>query len=297
MKTKAEYRTLLLICFLIRFFMPFSSLEAQSYQDVSLDSPLEADIDQYIKQLRESQTLAPTDRTSFVVYDISNRKKIVSINEDHPRIAASLIKVFVMLAYFHQVEQGAISHTELNRSHLRRMIQVSSNPSTNYFIKLLGGASNVNRILHKNYPDFEQTQIVEYIPEGGRTYRNTTSAKDLTTFYTKLWFDRLPYTSEMKHYLGLPNRDRIATDTFIPAVKVYDKTGTVYSMVGDSGILLIDAQEGQKAYIFTGIIEDRTKINARNRSASFSSWVRNRANILRRVSEKVYQDMCERNLL
>jgi beta-lactamase class A len=282
------------------FLMPFSALAAVSHSQTrssSLDSPLEAEIDQYIKQLRQSKQLAHTDRTSFVVYDIDNKKKIVSINEDQPRIAASLIKVFVMLAYFHQVEQKLVNHTEQNRIHLARMIQVSSNPSTNYFIKLLGGPRNVNRILHANYPEFKQTRIVEYIPRGGRTYRNTTSAKDLTTFYTKLWTDRLPYASKMKHYLGLPNRDRMVTNTSIPAIEVYNKTGTVYSMVGDSGVLLSQIAGGrQRAYVFTGLIEDRSKINVRKRYAPFASWVRNRANILRRVSEKVYQYMYVRGL-
>jgi beta-lactamase class A len=104
----------------------------------SLDSRLEADIDRYIKKLRKRGILLKTDRTSFVVFDISKQKKVVSINQDEPMMAASLIKNFVMLAYFHQVKRNRLRHTNLNRMHLRRMIQKSSNPSTNYFLRLLG---------------------------------------------------------------------------------------------------------------------------------------------------------------
>jgi beta-lactamase class A len=264
-------------------------------QPAKLDSRLEAKIDRYIKSLRQGNTLSVTDRTSFVVYDISMQKKVVSINEDDFRMAASLIKNFVMLAYFHQVKYNRLQHTNTNRIHLRRMIQNSSNSSTNYFIRLLGGPSKVTRILTHNYSYFDRTRIVEYIPSGGRTYRNMTSAHDLNRFYNQLWLGNLPYSDKMKYYLGLPNRDRIYTDTCIPqGVKVYDKTGTVYGMVGDSGILVIkDPKGSERAYAFTGMIEDRTRTRSSNRTQSFSSWVSTRCDILRRVSEGVYEYIYE----
>ncbi|HIE29479.1 TPA: hypothetical protein EYP66_19595 [Candidatus Poribacteria bacterium] len=260
-----------------------------------IDSRLEADIDRYIKRLRQRGVLKKTERTSFVVYDISKQKKVVSINEDEPRMAASLIKNFVMLAYFHQVKRNRLKHTDINRMHLRRMIQWSSNPSTNYFIRLLKGPRNVTRILTRNYPYFEQTRIVEYIPKGGRTYRNTTSAHDLNRFYNQLWLGNLPYSEKMKYYLGLPNWDRIYKNTCIPSgVRVYNKTGTVYGMVGDSGVLVIKDPKGrQKVYAFTGMIEDKTKTHYGNRTQSLSSWVNTRSNILRRVSEIVYEYIYE----
>jgi len=261
----------------------------------SLDSRLEADVDRYVKKLRQRGILSKTDQTSFVVYDISKQKKAVSINEDESRMAASLIKNFVMLAYFHQVKYGRLKHTDTNRTHLRRMIQNSSNPSTNYFLRLLGGPQNVTRILTRNYSYFEQTRLVEYIPNRGRTYRNKTSAHDLNRFYNQLWLGNLPYSEKMKYYLGLPNWDRIYKNTCIPSgVRVYNKTGTVYGMVGDSGILVIKDPKGrQRAYAFTGMIEDKTKTNYGNRTQSWSAWVNTRSNTLRRVSEIVYEYIYE----
>jgi beta-lactamase class A len=267
----------------------------QETRSSSIDSRLEAEIDRYIKHLRQRGRLKTTDKTSLVVYDISKGKKIVSINEDQPRMAASLIKNFVMLAYFHEVFHRRQTHTDINRAHLRRMIQRSSNPSTNYFIRLLGGPRNITRILRNNYPYFEQTHIVEYIPAGGRTYRNVTSAHDLNRFYNQLWLSNLPYASKMKYYLGLPNGDRIYNDTCIPIdVRVYNKTGTVYGLVGDSGILVINDPLGnRRAYVFTGLIEDTTKTRVSHRKEPFSSWVNRRADILRRVSEGVYEYIYE----
>ena len=43
--------------------------------DITVDSNLEADIDRYIKGLRFKGVLASTDRTSFVVYDVTKQKK------------------------------------------------------------------------------------------------------------------------------------------------------------------------------------------------------------------------------
>ena len=262
---------------------------------ITSDSNLEASIDRYVKVLRNRGVLANTDRTSFVVYDATKQKKVVSINQDQTMMAASLIKNFVMLAYFHEVKHKRLEHTNKNRQQLRRMIQNSANTSTNYFIRLLGGPSGVARILKWNYPYFKQTRIVEYIPAGGRTYRNMTSAHELNVFYNQLWLGNLPYSNKMKYYLGLPNGDRMHDRTCLPPnVRVYHKTGTVYGLVGDSGILAITDSEGkQRAYIFTGMIEDQTKTSNHNRSEAFGVWVQRRSNTLRRVSEAVYEYIYE----
>ena len=284
-RVRVCWTALLVILIGTACFLPIGVAHA-----TNIDSPLEASIERFIKRYRRSRQLASTERTSFVVYDISRQKKLVSINEDQPRMAASLIKNFVMLAYFHEVKQGRKAHTNYNRAQLRKMIQKSSNPATNYFIRLLGGPRRVQRILKTNYRYFQQTRIVEYIPAGGRTYRNMTSAHDLNRFYVQLWRGNLPFSEKMKWYLKLPNGDYIFKKTRIPAsVKVYNKTGTVYGLVADSGVLVFrDAKGRARPYVFTGMIQDRTKTNRRNRYQSFGAWVTRRANILRRVSEKAY---------
>lgn len=274
-----------------------TSRNTSSKYGSTIDSPLEDDFDRYIKSQRRRKILAGTDRTSFVVYDISQNKKIVSINEDRQMMAASIIKNFVMLAYFHEVKYGRQKHTAVNKGNLRAMIRYSSNPSTNYFIKLLGGPARVNQILRSNYPYFKQTQIVELIPPSGRTYRNMTSARDLSTFFLRLWQGKLPHSEKMKWYFKLKNGDYIYKQTYIPAsVEVYNKTGTVYGLVGDGGVLVLrDPQGRARPYIFIGLMEDRTKTNRGNRWQSFYDWKNRRAYILRRLSEQAYKYIYEKH--
>ncbi|MCG9130826.1 serine hydrolase [Candidatus Poribacteria bacterium] len=291
----------LLVCCSLSFLFPIFISAAGTYRNIprkyqsTIDSPLEADFERYIKSRRSRRVLATTDRTSFVVYDISKDKKLVSINEDRQMMAASLIKNFVMLAYFHEVKYGRQRHTDVNKGKLRAMIQWSSNAETNYFIRLLGGPAKVNRILKSNYPYFKQTRIVERIPYGGRTYKNMTSARDLSTFFLKLWQGKLPHSDKMKWYFKLKNGDYIFKQTYIPAsVAVYNKTGTVYGLVGDGGVLVFPDPKGRsRPYIFIGMIEDRTKTNTRNRWQSFFTWKNRRSYILRRLSEQAYKYILE----
>ena len=294
---------ILLICWSVALLLPILTALAGTSRNIpskyrsTIDSPLEANFESYIKSRRSRKTLAATDRTSFVVYDISKGKKIVSINEDRQMMAASLIKNFVMLAYFHEVKYGRQKHTAVNKGNLRNMIRYSSNPSTNYFIRLLGGPARVNKILRNNYPYFNRTRIVEYIPYGGRTYKNMTSARDLSTFFLRLWQGKLPHSEKMKWYFKLKNGDYIYKQTYIPtSVTVYNKTGTVYGLVGDGGVLVLrDPQGRARPYIFIGLMEDRTKTNRRNRWESFYDWKNRRAYILRRLSEQAYKYIYEKH--
>ena len=291
----------ILICCTMVLLFPIDRAPAGEYWSIpskfrgTIDSPLEASFELYIKNRRNRRVLSTTDRTSFVVYDISKNKKVVSINEDRQMMAASLIKNFVMLAYFHEVRHGRQTHTNINRGHLRAMIQRSSNPSTNYFIRLLGGPTRVTRILKVNYPYFKETQIVEYIPRGGRTYKNMTSARDLGTFFLRLWQGKLPHSEKMKWYFKLKNGDYIFKRTYIPSsVMVYNKTGTVYGLVGDGGILVLRDPRGKlRPYVFIGLMEDRTKTNRKNRWQSFATWRNQRTYILRRLSERAYKYIYE----
>ena len=292
--------TLLISCS-VGLLLPTFTLSAATYRNIpsklqkTIDSPLEANFEQHIKRQRSRRVLSTNDRTSFVVYDISKNKKLVSINENRQMMAASLIKNFVMLAYFHEVRHGRQTHTSANKSHLKAMIQWSSNPSTNYFIRRLGGPARVNRILQANYPYFKQTKVVEYIPRAGRTYKNMTSARDLSMFCIQLWKGRLPYSQKMKYYLKLKNGDYIFKKTYIPSsVAVYNKTGTVYGLVGDGGVLVLrDPQGRARPYVFVGMIEDRTKTNRKNRWQSFAMWRNRRTYILRRLSEQAYKYIYE----
>ena len=72
----------------------------------AIDSELEGQIEHYIKSLRSKGIIRGDERTAWLVYDFTSGKKLVSINEDTTLQAASMIKPFLALAFFHQVKAG-----------------------------------------------------------------------------------------------------------------------------------------------------------------------------------------------
>ncbi len=254
-----------------------------------VNSPLEARMDAFIKEKRASGFLKQTDEISVTVYDITKNNKYASINEDKKRMAASTIKDFVMLAMFHQIKSQQINYTPRIKQLLENSIQHSSNIATNNLMKFLGGPSRIQNILATYYPFFNETKVVEYIPPQGRTYRNITSTHDLSIFYNQMWHNNLPYSAEMRRILNLPKKDRLFDGTCIPkGTRVLNKTGTVYGLVADSGILIMKGNKGDShPYIVNVIIEDKTKPHARNRKGA-GSWTRRRSDFIRELSEGVY---------
>ena len=254
-----------------------------------VDSPLESRMDSFIKDLRHTKHLHPTDSISVTVYDIGYGRKVVSINEDVRRMAASTIKDYVMLAVFKQIENKNLNYTPNIRRLLQMSIQHSSNSATNSLMHILGGPQQVNNILSKYFSFFKDTRIVEYIPSGGRTYKNTTSTHDLSIFYNQLWAGNLPHANEMKRYLSLPKHDRIFDGTCIPTgTRVLNKTGTVYGLVADSGILVMKDDKGNThPYIINVVIEDKTKPHSKDRREA-GRWTKYRSDLIRELSEGAY---------
>ncbi|MBI2655994.1 serine hydrolase [Candidatus Woesearchaeota archaeon] len=274
----------------------------------AIDSPLESRIDAYVKARRRSGYLSNTDQFSITVYDIEHDRKLVSINEDTRRMAASTIKNFVMLAVFDQIDEGRISYNQRLRDRvMRRDLTVKDllesiisykydppggsrigNRHTNMLIDLFGGSARLNAIIQK-YGLFSETRIVEKIPPDGRTYRNTTSTHDLNIFYNQMWHNELPQSVEMRRILGLhkKNGSRVFNGTCIPDdVLQYTKSGYVYGVNADSGILVMrDARGNPHPYAISVMIEDKTKPYSRRR---IPGWGRRRSELIRDISEGVY---------
>ena len=257
--------------------------------------PLEIKIEKTIKGLRRRGAIAGNERTSWSIYDFTSGIKLVSINEDKSMQAASMIKPFVAQAFFiqHTANPTRYPYTKNEKYLLERMIRYSNNPATNKVIDIIGKRSKrasrpgkVERVLKSYSPGlFKHTSIVEYIPRGGKTYRNTASAHDYSRFLYAMWNNDLPLADEIKYYMGLPNKDRISTGVpNIPkSVKVYDKTGSTSRMCGDMGIVVAKDRNGNEfPYTFIGMI-DRSR-----RSGSYTRWIRTRSNVLREISALTY---------
>lgn len=248
---------------------------------------LETAVEDYIAQLRQTGRLAADERTGWSVYDLTTGEKLVTINEDDQFQAASLIKPFIATAFFHKVKNGDFIYGPKSRRHMRRMIQHSNNRSTNWVIRQIGGPAAVQRILQENYPViFQETQFVEYIPVGGRTYRNKASVHDYSRFLHALWNEEIPGANEIQRLMALPGSNRIykaARD--IPAgTRVYNKTGSTARLCGDMGILIVKGPDGRSyPYIVVGVIEKQHK------AKNYRSWIRSRGDIIGDISDIVYR--------
>jgi len=247
---------------------------------------LSAAVDREIKEMRRQGLVAPDERTAWSVYDFTTGKKLVGINEDVQFQAASLIKPFVALAFFHRVDNDELIYGPRSRRHMERMIRYSSNRSTNWVMRHVGGPAGVQRILKRHYSGiFQNTSIVEYIPANGRTYRNKASAHDYSRFLYVLWNESIPYAREIKRLMALSGPDRIysGADAIPKGTRVYNKTGSTARLCGDIGILVVKGRNGREyAYTLVGIIEKK------GRASNYSAWIRSRGDVIRQVSNLVY---------
>jgi beta-lactamase class A len=211
-------------------------------------STLESQVDRLVKRQRARRQIWPDEQTSWSVYDFTGRKKLVSINEDVPRQAASMIKPFVAQAFFYTLQErrGRLRYTGAIRDIMEQMICDSSNTATNEIMDLVSrynggnGPRDVERVLKRHAGGvFQQTRIVERIPANGRTYRNLASAHDYSRFLWALWHDRMPHCHEVRELMSIPNHDRITRRVRgMPAnVRVYDKTGSTAMLCGNMGII------------------------------------------------------------
>ena len=265
---------------------------------------LEYQVNGYIQKLRRAGRIPSDERTAWSVYDFATGSKLVSINENEPLQAASMIKPFLAQAYFfrHRRDSHRYPYDRLVQLKMEEMIRDSDNAAADFFINRVGTGHPVHQrprvvedVLKHNARDiFRQTSIVQFIPHNGRAYLNKASAHDYSRFLYAMWKDRLPYAGHIKHYMGLPNRDRIkdGAEKVPYSAKLYHKTGTTAHVCGDMGILVAKSRNGHSyPYTFIGIIQKD------DRALDYGSWMRDRGDVIREVSDLVYSYMRKRHNL
>ncbi|TBR18347.1 serine hydrolase [bacterium] len=254
---------------------------------------LEALLEERVRDLRKRGRLAPDERTAWTVYDFTTGEELVSINEDLKLQAASLIKPFVALAFLHEVKSGRKAYEAGDLRRLERMIQHSDNAATNAVMRELGGPAAVAKLLRTAYPGLApDLDLVEYIPPGGRTYRNRASARDYSRYLLAMWRGELPYSEELKRLMALPKRDRLYTGARdVPGdTGVLSKTGSTRHLCGDMGVMLARTEDGREyPYAVVGLIEK--KAPARH----YLSWLHSRGDVIREISGLVYKGIGERH--
>jgi beta-lactamase class A len=172
---------------------------------------------------------------------------------------------------------------------MERMIQHSDNEATNWFMRQVGGPARCQALLKKEYgPLVRRVNICEYIPPGGKTYRNSAQPTDYIAYLKALWQHRLPHSREMLRVMALPGRDRIYWGTQLPkGTQVYNKTGTTAHLCGDMGIIVPPGKR-QAPYIIVGIVQRPSK------PKDFKHWMVSGGNVIRDFSTLVYREMQDR---
>jgi beta-lactamase class A len=261
---------------------------------LSASNTFEKTIESYINSLRSKGKISRDEATGWMVYDLASDKPIVDINADYAFQAASMIKPFVALAFFHQAKNGKFIYGPRSRRKMEAMIQRSNNSATNWIMRQVGGPAACERILKKYYSHiFKKTEITEYIPANGRTYRNKALPSDYVRFLRALWNKELPYGKEIRRLMALPGRDRLYHGTPIPqGTLVYNKTGSTAHLCGDMGILVPKTRNGGRyPYVIVGIIERRS------RPSDYGRWMDSRSKVIRQVSTLVYKEMKKEHML
>jgi len=249
---------------------------------------IEQNIESYINGLRRKGKIGKDESTGWMVYDLASDEAIVDINADQAFQAASMIKPFIALAFFNQVKRGKFKYGPRSRRYMEAMIQRSSNSATNWVMRQAGGPAACAKILRNQYGHiFKKTEIIEYIPTNGRTYKNKALPSDYVRFLRALWNKQLPYGKELRRLMALPGRDRLYHGTPIPqGTLVYNKTGSTAHLCGDMGILVPKTRKGGRyPYVVVGIIERES------RPGNYGRWMASRSKVIRQVSTLVYKEM------
>ena len=248
----------------------------------------------FLQEQKEKGRIRRQERTAWVAYDLTRDVYLVSVNAQRPFQAASMIKPFVALAFFHQVDAGKLRYTAEHRRMMEAMIQHSSNSATNWFMRQVGGPGPCESILKRSYGRiFRQVRIREYIPGDGRTYVNSAPPSEYVHFLRALWKEQLPYAREMLRLMSLPGPDRIFYGTELPnGTLVYNKTGTTARLCGDMGILAPMSKNGKRVpYAIVGIVEGPA------RAEDYKQWMASSGGAIRDFSTLVYEAMKQKHNL
>ncbi len=258
---------------------------------------LETSIRMYLRDLHRCRILLRYDRARVLVYDY-RRCKLVAIRQNTRTSAASLIKPFVMFGVYYRERQRGYRAYEFPRRlqrHVNRMMRVSNNYSTNYLIRHYLGDGSARRGL--NYLNklirrfgYTRTRFLEMIPRGGRTYRNYTSARDLSKLLFHIYRNKAVSRTFSKKMMKVmvhsrDNRGKTPYLRYQYDIRAATKTGYTRRTNGVAGIVLDgDGLRHSAVYNFV-IILSRPLI----RGANEWKWRRATTPIIQRISEMTYR--------
>ena len=198
--------------------------------------------------------------------------RVAEVNGDHMMYAASLPKIGILLAAFHDIELGRLTLDGATRDSLTQMIRVSSNTEATRMLNRVG-KRRVNRILQSSPYRLYDPLVNGGIWVGKEYARGTAFERDplhnishgatamqAARFYYLLDSGQLAspaLTREMKTMLSEPEIDH----KFVKAlrtrpVRMYRKSGTWRQFHADS-IMVESAVPGERGkYVLVALAED-----------------------------------------
>ncbi len=285
-----------------RAVMTKPSLKSKS--EVRPKSELQTEVEAQIATLRRRNQLKKADEVSVLVQDLDSGKTLVGINPDQQRMAASLVKTYVMLASYDKLSRGAKPPARLERD-IRAMIQHSNNGATNRVIRFVGGPEEVDKIV-KRY-GFQHTEVVEEIPPNHKTYKNKTSASDLNKLLTQIHGGQLinqRYSAMMLDHLDSYEESRIERIAELgnqiarfegelsdrkKTLNLAGKTGYVFGLNGEATRVTFRTPTGKRHYNFIAIVQNK-EVRTIPR-ASELDWIPPTSGAIRDIFRRVHRHM------
>lgn len=237
--------------------------------------PLEQEVTSLKQTLQSLASKQPQLNPGAFIVDLDSGK-YVSLKGEQAFSAASMIKVPILIAFFHAWDEGKVrldeplkmtedvkvgeagrmQYAPLGTEYLAletaaQMIIISDNTATNMIIKRLGGKEALNELFAEW--GLEKTRIRNPLPDLEGT--NTTSPKELVELLAKLNKGELVSARSRDQIFRIMRETR--TRTLLPqglgeGATIAHKTGDIGSIVGDVGI--IDRPSG-KRYLAAIMVE------------------------------------------
>ncbi|MCH4160190.1 MAG: class A beta-lactamase-related serine hydrolase [Bifidobacterium sp.] len=212
------------------------------------------------------------------VADMSSGASI-SVN-NHQQPAASLIKLYIMLAVFQQIHDGHLTDTTQIDNLLTQMITVSSNLAANELISTLGEGNNsqgfalVNQIAQRY--GFSQTSQSDLLYDSGThdATKKVTSAQDCGKFMTSVYNNDLVSEDSSQRMLTLllaqTRRSKIPAG--LPTgTHVANKTGEIPGTENDAA-LVYTTSGAYTITVLTQEIDSSSQAQAEIRELSKLTW-------------------------
>lgn len=256
---------------------------------VKLRTQLQRLAEWHIAKLREEGKLTDDDHVSLIVHDVDNDRRLVEIEPQTVRMAASAIKPFVMLAAYHKVKEGQAPYEDFETD-VRMMFSYSDNYATNRLIDFVGGVGAVDQIVKKY--KFKETSVVEKIPDGGKTYLNSTTSADLDRFFEQVQAGKL-ISPEVSSHMFEQMRNYGHSKLLRAGIKMErtGKTGYVYGANIETGHFAFPGRIRPRAVRFTIMIENQKLPSSDGKTGVKPEWKwgRETSDAMRRVFTAVHE--------